>query len=127
MANTVRVADAIAFFTIRQTHYRALAEASAAKWQNARIKYEQGLWFRLFKTPFERTNKGAVYSGFSFGEQWSFPRQERWVKEANQILAELAYHNKLKDERMEWRNDWEEDGWLISDFYAWCYKEGRPI
>lgn len=126
MANTVRVADAIAFFAAHQHKYIAESLIVKGKWNAARIEYEKGLWFRIFGTAFEDTRKGAIYCGM-FTERWSFVRLERWAEEIGKIMGELAYHHKLDDERMEWRKDWEYDGWRISMFYAWCSKNGRPM
>ena len=126
MANTVRVVDAIAFFTARAHKYTEQASWNRKSWEAVKAVYEEGLWFRIFGTPFSETRKGSIYRGM-FTEQWSFVRFERWAEEADEILGELAYHHKLGDERMEWREDWEDDGWHISMFYAWCCKNGRPM
>ena len=48
------------------------------------------------------------------------------AKEVGQILTEITYHNKLRDKRMEWRDEWEKNGWYISTFYAWCHHHGLP-
>lgn len=126
MANTVRVVDAIAFFVARAQKYTEQAAWSRQKWEAAKVEYEKGLWFRIFGTAFSETGKGSVYRGM-FTEQWSFIRFERWTEEANAILCELGYHHRMGDERMEWREEWEDDGWHISMFYVWCQKQGRPL
>lgn len=125
MANTVRVADAIAFFTARQAKYTEQAAWSRQQWEAAKAEYEKGLWFRIFGTPFGKTSKGAIYNSW-YNEQWSFARQERWAEEVGQILNEIAYHNKLRDKRMEWCEKWENNGWRISAFYTWCQQQGLP-
>ena len=126
MANTVLVADAIAFFVARQSKYTEQAAAARQKWEAARIEYEKGLWFRIFGTRFEDSSKGSIYTGMGFTEQWSFAREECWAEEAGRILNEIAYHNKLRDKRMEWCEQWEKNGWRISAFYAWCQQQGLP-
>ena len=120
MANTVLVADAIAYFVARQAQYTEQAAAARQKWEAARIEYEKGLWFRIFGTRFEDTRKGSTYLGFT--ERWSFA----WSEEAGQILNDIAYHNKLRDKRMEWCDEWEKNGWHISTFYTWCHQQGLP-
>ena len=81
MANTVLIADAIAFFVAHQAKYTEQAAAA---------------------------------------------REECRAEEVGQILTEIAYHNKLRDKRMEWCEHWEKNGWRISEFYTWCQQQDLP-
>ena len=116
----IRTKDAQAYFLSQQLKNNKILDAEKVRYNNARVKYESGKWFKFFKTPFYQTGKGNL--GWLHTNWYEYIYAMERETAIDNALAQIEYYIKTEVKEIEWTFD----GYSHEKFFQYCRENNIP-
>ena len=118
--NKINTNHALMYFKYWLAKQQEKLQKAADLYNQAKQKYQQGLWYKLFKTKFEETSTGD--KSWRGGSNW----QHIWIKDSMRNIEKsintCMYHSKMQHQELEWLFEHAD----INGFYRWASDNNIP-
>lgn len=113
MSNTINTHHALAYFKCLLSVQTDELNRQEELFEQNKKKYESGLWFKIFKTPYEKSMASLDYDCW-----WN----SHDIENIKNYIATCNYHIKCGDLQIHW----EFRNARISGFYDWAEENNIP-